>query len=63
MILKIVSLFLFFMAVLAIFGRLRLPKLPKMKRRDAPPKPRLCKTCGRYDLQGGRCPHCEEGRD
>jgi hypothetical protein len=59
---KIVTLFLVFMAVLAMFGRLRLPKLPRMTRRRDLPRPRLCKTCGRYDLQGGDCPHCGDGR-
>jgi ClpP class serine protease len=26
------------------------------------PKPRLCKSCGRYNLRGGPCPHCSEGQ-
>lgn len=57
--LKIVTLFLVFMAVLAMFGRLRLPKLPKLRRTDLP-KPRLCKSCGQYVLKGGSCPNCDE---
>jgi hypothetical protein len=57
--LKIVTLFLVFMAVLAMFGRLRVPKLPKITRRHGLPKPRLCRTCGRYNLKGGPCPHCD----
>jgi hypothetical protein len=57
--LKIVTLFLAFMAVLAMFGRLR---LPGTKRGKDLPKPRLCKTCGRYNLRGGPCPHCTEGQ-
>lgn len=62
MILKIVSLFLVFMAVLAMFGRLRLPKLKdRFKRGQDLPKPRLCKTCGRYMLRGERCPDCDPG--
>mgnify|MGYP003564688602 CR=1 FL=1 len=56
---KIVTLFLVFMAVLAMFGRLRLPKIT---RRQDLPKPRLCKTCRRYSLRGGPCPHCSEGQ-
>lgn len=59
MIVKIVMLFLVFMALLAMFGRLRLPKIT---RRHGLPKPRLCKTCGRYNLRGGPCPHCDEGQ-
>jgi hypothetical protein len=47
------------MAVLAMFGRLRVPKLPKITRRHGLPKPRLCRTCGRYNLKGGPCPHCD----
>jgi hypothetical protein len=58
--LKIVTLFLVFMAVLAMFGRLRLPKITR--RQGGLPKPRLCKSCGRYNLRGGPCPHCSEGQ-
>jgi len=57
--LKIVTLFLVFMAVLAMFGKLRLPKIT---RRHGLPKPRLCKDCGRYNLRGGACPHCTKGQ-
>lgn len=57
--LKIVSLFLIFMAVLAMFGRLRLPKIT---RRHGLPKPSFCKSCRRYNLRGGPCPHCTEGQ-
>jgi len=59
MILKIVSLFLVFMAVLAMFGRLR---LPRARKGNGLPRPRLCKTCGRYMLRGERCSDCDEGR-
>jgi hypothetical protein len=59
MIIKIVTLFLVFMAVLAMFGRLR---LPGMKRGQDLPKPRRCKSCGRFVLRGGRCGDCDEGR-
>ena len=48
MIFKIISLFLVFMAVLAIFGRLRFPgqkKLGEMK----------CPKCGRYRIGSGPC--------
>ena len=59
MMLKIVTLFLAFMAVLAMFGRLRLPGL---KRGQDLPKPRRCKSCGRFVLRGGPCRDCTEGR-
>ena len=60
--LKIVTLFLAFMAVLAMFGRLRLPGLTRRKDGGLP-KPRLCPECGRYNLRGGPCRHCNgEGR-
>ena len=62
MIIKIVTLFLVFMAVLAMFGRLRLPKLPKINTRQGLPKPRRCSKCGHYNVKGGPCPHCDEGR-
>ncbi|MFW5641703.1 MAG: hypothetical protein ACOCTP_04705 [Roseicyclus sp.] len=59
MILKIVTLFLVFMAVLAMFGRLRLPGL---KRGQDLPRPRRCKSCGRYVLRGGPCRDCDDGQ-
>lgn len=60
--LKIVTLFLAFMAVLAMFGRLRLPNLKdRFKRGQDLPKPRMCKSCGRYVLRGGPCPDCKDG--
>jgi hypothetical protein len=55
--LKIVSLFLIFMVVLAMFGRLRLPGIGR-KGGGSLPKPRLCPDCGRYNLRGGRCRQC-----
>ena len=62
MILKIVRLFLVFMAVLAMFGRLRVPPSLKnrFKRGQDLPKPRLCNSCGRYVVSGGQC-ECEGG--
>lgn len=50
MIFKIISLFLVFMAVLAMFGRLRMPGVPK---------PRKCPKCGRYRIGAGPC-DCEK---
>jgi len=65
--LKIVSLFLIGMAVLALFGRLRLPgglrdMKERLSRRSGPsglPKPSTCRRCGRINLRGGTCPHCD----
>lgn len=49
MILKIVSLFLVFIAVLAMFGKLSL-LIPKRLRSDK------CANCGRYRIGKGACP-------
>ncbi len=58
--LKIVSLFLIFMAVLAMFGRLRIPGITrKGDGTGGLPKPKLCPDCGRYNLRGGACRHCD----
>ncbi len=53
MLLKIVSLFLIFMAVLAMFGRLRLPGRPRLSAGK-------CRTCGRPRIGKGPCP-CGKG--
>ena len=55
--LKLITLFLVFMAVLAMFGRLRWPG----KGGGGLPKPKLCPACGRYNLRGGPCRHCQDG--
>lgn len=55
-IIKIVTLFLVGMIVLAMFGRLRLPG-PVRKHL---PKPKTCPHCGRYRIGRGRC-DCGEG--
>ncbi|TCP21370.1 hypothetical protein [Rhodovulum adriaticum] len=54
MIVKIVTLFLIAMAVLAMFGRLRLPK----PRRPAAltRRPAKCPHCGRHRIGRGPCP-------
>ncbi|WP_227286893.1 hypothetical protein [Boseongicola sp. H5] len=59
---KIVTLFLIGMVVLALFGRLRLPRIGRGGRTGGLPKPRLCPECGRYNLKGGPCRHCSEGQ-
>ena len=56
--LKIITLFLVFMAVLAMFGRLRWPGKGGKGRGGGLPKPRLCPDCGRYNLRGGHCSKC-----
>ncbi len=53
MLTKIVVLFLVAIAVLAMFGRLRLPK--QRKRPDLPPKPGQCPSCGSYVIGTGPC--------
>ncbi|WP_191090243.1 hypothetical protein [Histidinibacterium aquaticum] len=47
MIVKIVTLFLIGMAVLAMFGRLRMPRLGR---------PKKCAACGRPRIGSGPCP-------
>ena len=49
MIVKIVTLFLIFMAVLAMFGRLRLPGQKRLETRR-------CRECGRLRIGKARCP-------
>lgn len=50
MVLKIVTLFLVFIAVLGMFGKLSL-LIPKTLRKTA-----TCKTCGRHKIGKGPCP-------
>ena len=54
MILKIVTLFLIGMGVLAMFGRLRFPGPPRLTRRK-------CKACGAPLVGKSECP-CGEGK-
>lgn len=54
MLVKIITLFLVAMAVLAMFGRLR---IGRPGRRDGlPPKPRKCPDCGSFVIGEGPCP-------
>lgn len=53
-ILKIVTLFLVFMAVLAMFGRLRLPGITRAA-------PKKCNACGRPLIGRSPCP-CGKGK-
>lgn len=54
MIVKIVSLFLIFMVVLAMFGRLRVPKIMP-KRNNKVKNAQKCPKCGSYILGKGPC--------
>lgn len=56
-IIKIVTLFLIFIGVLAMFGKLRLPGGPLGRKMLGN---RKCPSCGRYKIGKGPCP-C--GRD
>lgn len=53
MIIKVVTLFLIGMAVLAMFGRLRLPGSKRLGSRK-------CPDCGRYRIGKGPC-DCGKG--
>lgn len=57
MLVKVVTLFIVAMAVLAIFGRLRFPSAitRNLPRRGAVPGPRKCAQCGRYLIGKGGC--------
>jgi len=54
-IVKIVSLFLVFMAVLAMFGKLRAPRISRLR-------PVKCRACGRHRIGKGPCPCGAGGR-
>jgi hypothetical protein len=58
MLLKIVSLFLIFIVVLAMFGKLRTAgRWLGLSRRAKPiEKPGKCPTCGAYRVGKGPCP-------
>ncbi len=59
-VIKIVTFFLIGMVILAIFGRLRLPRLPRPPKYNAKLKaPRRCPRCGGFIVGGGSC-NCEK---
>ena len=49
MVVKIVILFLVAMGVMAMFGKLRLPKVPRLRSAK-------CRNCGRHRIGKGPCP-------
>ncbi len=49
MIFKIVALFLAFMAILAMFGKLTVPGAKRLA-------DKRCKSCGRFRIGKGPCP-------
>ncbi len=58
MILKIISLFLIFMVVLGMFGKLRFPGSGRLSGRLGQGKlsrPKKCPDCGRFLIGGGPC--------
>ncbi|WP_205626826.1 hypothetical protein [Pseudoponticoccus marisrubri] len=58
MVVKIVFLFLAVMAVLAMFGRLRVPGKRHLDRLSS----KRCKRCGRFRIGSGPCPCAKEKR-
>ena len=54
MMIKIVSLFLIGMVVLAMFGRLRVPGLKRLSSSR-------CSNCGRFRIGKGPCPCGDKG--
>lgn len=52
---KVVTLFLVFMIVLAMFGRLRMPKVKNPFKRKTVKASVKCEHCGRYNLAGETC--------
>ncbi|MFQ5438723.1 MAG: hypothetical protein ACE5DK_07830 [Paracoccaceae bacterium] len=59
MIIKAVSLFLIAMLALAMFGRLKAPRIGGKSFRKKPLTARKCKKCGSYILGKGPCA-CEK---
>lgn len=55
---KIVTFFLIGMMILALFGKLRFPRIGSGRAGNALPKPRRCTACGRFNLTGGPCRDC-----
>lgn len=52
---KAVLIFLIFIILLGIFGKLRLPLFPKIKRNSAMSQAKKCKECGSYMFKDIDC--------
>lgn len=62
MLAKIVALFLVFMAVIAMFGKLRLPGQKHLDRlRGRRLNAETCPACGRHKIGRGACPCGKKG--
>jgi len=59
MIVKAITLFLIAMGVLAMFGKLKAPKINNPLKRDKTLSARKCPKCGSYILGDGPCA-CEK---
>jgi len=57
---KAVTLFLILMIILGMFGKLRFPSLPRLRRKTPIMQTRKCKACGAYNPGRGPCP-CGQG--
>jgi hypothetical protein len=52
---KVVTFFLIGIMVLALFGKLRMPRLPKIKHRKGIDTAVKCKKCGTYKIGNKPC--------
>lgn len=52
---KAVIIFLIFIVLLGIFGKLRLPTFPNIKRKNSLSQAKKCKDCGAYMFSGIEC--------
>ena len=52
---KAVLIFLIFILLLGIFGKLRLPKLPMIKRKGSMEQAIKCKSCGNFLFKNVNC--------
>jgi hypothetical protein len=55
MMIKVVTIFVIFIMVLGIFGKLRLPKMKYPIKRSKVKPAVKCGGCGRYNLAGEAC--------
>ncbi len=55
MILKIITFFLLFMAILGIVGKWRNKLLGRPQDSNQLPRPQRCKACGRFRIGRGPC--------